>query len=348
MAALAIAAPMAWLGPGRIATDVVVICRGDTIERVEIGVTDTGRIDDDKLDTLALDGFLTPAGADRHVHIERGDPVALVRRGITAVRDLAWPADRIFPLAEASEAPGFDGPLIRAAGPMLTAPGGYPMHAGWAPEGAGLEVDVPGTATQAVESLIDRGAVAIKISLNSEAGPTLSDATLGAVCDAARARNVPVTAHAQGTGEVARALGAGVDELAHTPWTERLSDDLIDAAAGRMRWISTLDIHGFGSDSPALRTAMENLARFHRAGGQVAYGTDLGNGSIPSGIHTRELQLLHDAGLATEEVLSALIRAPIEPGAPADLLVLGDSPLGDPTAFDDIRLVVKSGQIVRR
>ncbi len=41
-----------------------------------------------------------PAAADRHVHIELGDPVAMLQRGVTAVRDLAWPTDRIFALAD--------------------------------------------------------------------------------------------------------------------------------------------------------------------------------------------------------------------------------------------------------
>jgi imidazolonepropionase-like amidohydrolase len=345
MVDLAISVPMAWLGPGRIASDVIVACRSGVIERVETGVSDLA---DDDVETVVLDGFLTPAGADRHVHVELGDPVSLVRRGITAVRDLGWPQDRIFPLVEISEAPGFDGPLIRGVGPMLTAPGGYPTQAEWAPTGTGLEIVDAADAASVVERLAGRGAAAIKVSLNAEAGPTPGDAILAAVCDTAHAHELLVTAHTQGAGEVARALGAGVDELAHTPWTERLSDDLIETAAARMRWVSTLDIHGVGADSPALRTAMDNLARFHRAGGTVVYGTDLGNGPIPSGINTRELQLMHDAGLGTEEVLDALVRAPIEVGAPADLLVLGDSPLGDPSAFDDIRLVVKAGRIVPR
>jgi len=344
VAPLAIAASMAWLGPGRVASEVIVVCRGGVIERVEAGQ----RASEVEGDVLRVDGCLLPAGADRHVHVGLGDPVAMLRRGIAAVRDLAWPPDRIFPLADASEAPGFDGPLIRAAGSMLTAPGGYPTHASWAPAGTGLEVAVPEQALEAVDGLAARGAAAIKVSLNAEAGPTPSDGVLAAICDAAHSHELPVTVHAQGPGEVLRALGAGVDELAHTPWTERLSDEAIEAAAGRMRWVSTLDIHGFGSNSPALRVAVDNLARFHRAGGDVRYGTDLGNGPIPPGIHTRELRLLREAGMATEEVLQALVRAPIEVGAPADLVALGDSPLGDLGTFDDIRLVVRSGDVIVR
>ena len=50
--------------------------------------------------------------------------------------------------------------------------------------------------------------------------------------------------------------------------------------------------------------------------------------------------------MAIEQVLASLVRAPLEPGAPADLLVLGDSALGDLGALDDIRLVVKGGAVV--
>ena len=248
------------------------------------------------------DGFLMPAGADRHVHIGLGDPVAIVRGGVTAVRDLAWPVERIFPLADASEMPGFNGPFIRAVGPMLTAPGGYPTHASWAPRGHRPRGRRPrGGRGRRSADLAARGAVAIKVSLNAEAGPTPSDAVLAAICDAAAEHDLPVTAHAQGAGQVARALGAGVGELAHTPWSERLDDATIAAAAARQRWVSTLDIHGFGRDTPELRCALDNLARFHRSGGEVVYGTDLGNGPIPSGVHVDELRWLraaraHDRG----------------------------------------------------
>jgi imidazolonepropionase-like amidohydrolase len=341
MSPLVIRAQLAWLGPGRAVPDAQVTCDGDSI--VEVGRVHPVAEPDE---LVVADGFLMPAGADRHVHVELGDPVAVVRRGVTAVRDLAWPAERIFPLAEASEMPGFNGPLIRAAGPMLTAPGGYPTEAAWAPAGTALEVADVDAAVAAVEELARRGAVAVKVSLNAEAGPTPSDAVLAALCDAAAGHELPVTAHAQGPGQVARALGAGVGELAHIPWTERLDEATIAAAADRMRWVSTLDIHGFGRDTPELRCALDNLARFHRAGGDVAYGTDLGNGPIPSGVHVMELRWLRQAGLTTEECLEAFVRAPIEVGAPADLLVVGESPLGDVAALDDIRLVVRAGAVV--
>ena len=294
---------------------------------------------------VVVDGFVMPGVADRHVHIELSEPASVLAGGVTAVRDLAWPPERIFALADASEMPSFDGPLIRAAGPMLTAPGGYPTQDSWAPPGTGLEVKGGDDATATVEELARLGAAAIKVSLNAEAGPTPSDAELAAICDAARAADLPVTAHAQGSGQVERALGAGVDELAHTPWT-RLTDDVIQTAATRLRIVSTLDILSFGRDTPEIRTALDNLRRFHVAGGTITYGTDLGNGPIPPGIHTREALLMVEAGLEPEEVLEAMIRAPLEPDAPADLIAVSASPLEDLRALDDVRTVIRAGRVV--
>jgi imidazolonepropionase-like amidohydrolase len=241
--------------------------------------------------------------------------------------------------------PSFDGPLIRAAGPMLTAPGGYPTSAGWGPAGTGHEVSSPEEAAAAVEELVRLGAAAIKVSLNAEAGPTLADAELAAICDAAHAADLPVTAHAQGAGQVERALGAGVDELAHTPWMP-LSDAVIQTAAAHLRIVTTLDILGSGRDTPEIRVALDNLRRFHVAGGSVVYGTDLGNGDVPAGIHEREARLMAEAGIEPEEVLEALIRAPLEPDAPADLVELASSPLEDLSALGEVRTVIRAGRVV--
>lgn len=337
---LSIRAPAAWLGPGSLVEDAQIVCEGALVTYA--GAATAIEVADRE---VRVDGFVMPAVADRHVHIELSEPASVLAGGVTAVRDLGWPVERIFPLADASEMPSFDGPLIRAAGPMLTAPGGYPMRDGWAPPGTGRELASPEDAVVAVEELARLGAAAIKVSLNAEAGPTPSDAELAGICDAARAADLPVTAHTQGKGQVERALGAGVDELAHTPWI-RLSDEVIQAASAQMRIVSTLDILSFGRDTPEIRTALDNLRRFHVAGGTITYGTDLGNGSIPPGIHTREARLMVEAGLEPEEVLEAMIRAPLEPDAPADLIALGTSPLDDLRALEDVKLVIRAGRVV--
>jgi imidazolonepropionase-like amidohydrolase len=341
MTGLAIRAPVAWLGPSRLTEDVQVDCEGGRIT----GVGRRHPLSDDS-HLVETDGFLMPSAADRHVHIELADPASVLLRGVTAVRDLAWPPGRIFPLADASEMTTFHGPLIRAVGPMLTGRDGYPTKDRWAPPGTGREVASQDDARAAVRDLGSRGADAIKVSLNADAGATPGDAELTVICEAAHEAGLPVTAHAQGAGQVERALGAGVDELAHTPWTHRLSDDVVAAVASRMRIVSTLDIQSFGRDTTEIRTALDNLRRFHQADGTVIYGTDLGNGPIPPGIHTRELMLLAEAGLEYEEILECLIRAPIDAGAPADLIATAGNPLDELRAFDDLRLVVRAGRVV--
>jgi imidazolonepropionase-like amidohydrolase len=296
---------------------------------------------------LIGDWFLMPGATDHHVHIGLSDPRAVLRGGVTLCRDLAWPPDDIFPLCDISQATDFDGPVVVAAGPMLTVKGGYPARAGWCPEGGWVEVRDADDASSAVERIAAQDPAVIKVALNAEAGPTLSDAALVATCDSAHSRGLLVTAHVQGRGQTERALGAGVDELAHSPWTERLSDELVEALARRMSVISTLDIHSHGRDTPELRTAMENLRRFAVAGGRVRYGTDLGNGPIPPGIHPGEVAHLAEAGLSTEDILRTMVAEPLRAGATADVVGLRADPFEDLGAFGRATLVVRRGTVRR-
>ena len=112
---------MGWLGPGTFVDDVVV-----AVDRGRIEFAGGGATIADDVPVLDVDGFIIPGVVDRHVHIGLSEPGAVVAGGVTAVRDLGWPPEVIFPLADASETPGFEGPLIRAVGPIITCRGGYP------------------------------------------------------------------------------------------------------------------------------------------------------------------------------------------------------------------------------
>ncbi|HSD48298.1 MAG TPA: amidohydrolase [Actinomycetota bacterium] len=341
--ALVVRAPLAWLQTDSLVRDAAVVVERGLVAYAGPAAAAPEPAGAERVD---VDGFLMPAVADRHVHVGLADPATVVLRGVTAVRDCGWPADVIFPLADASELPSFTGPLIRAVGPILTAPGGYPGRERWAPPGTSLEVHDPDEGARAVQMLAGRGAVAIKVSLNPVAGPTLSDVDLEAICSAAAEARLPVVAHVEGEGQTERALGAGVRELAHTPWTERLPDSAIQALAKRTRIVSTLDIQSFGGDTPEVRTAVDNLRRFHEAGGMVLYGTDLGNGPIPAGVDVREVLLLREAGLTAESILQAMARGPLQRNAPGDLLALGRNPFEELDAFAEVRLVVRGGRVV--
>src|SRR5918999_742923 len=120
----------AWVGPGRVVEAAAVVVEGSRVTYA--GPAWQAPEADEEVQG---DWFLLPGVVDHHVHLGLSDPRAVLHGGVTAVRDLAWPPEDIFPLADISQATDFDGPLIVAAGPMITVPGGYPTRAGWAGPG---------------------------------------------------------------------------------------------------------------------------------------------------------------------------------------------------------------------
>ncbi|WP_370619776.1 amidohydrolase family protein [Mumia qirimensis] len=242
-----------------------------------------------------------PPFVDHHVHLQLIDEARLRGGGLAGVVDLGGNPTSI---ARAARGADRDAPYVRFAGAFLAAPDGYPLGRAWCPEGAVRELRSPADAGEAVAEQVAIGASAIKVTLNSDAGPVPDRAALAAVVDAAREHDVPVVAHVEGTGAAAVATDAGVDVLAHTPWTERLDDALVhEAAALGQRWITTLDIHRHEASQ---EVAIDNLARYHAAGGRALYGTDLGNGDLPLGVNSREIAAMVRAGLDRDAIVSAL------------------------------------------
>ena len=247
-----------------------------------------------------LPGTLLPGLVDAHVHSGLVDLRVVRGGGIAGVWDLGS-----VPSAVAGLAGQHGLPRLRYAGPFLIAPGGYPSDRAWAAKGSWREVSSAAEATEAVDEAHHGGATLIKVTAHA-GGPTMRLGTMSAVADAAHARGLPVVVHAEGPGTVAMAYQSGADLLAHTPWTEPLDRGLVRACAERMRWISTLDIHGWGTPAPELVTALGNLRGFLEYGGSVRYGTDLGNGPLVPGVNPREIRALQQAGLTPTDILTAM------------------------------------------
>lgn len=246
---------------------------------------------------------LIPHLTDHHVHLGLSDAAALFRGGITDAVDLGW----VPGIASGWLADDPERPAVGIAGALLTAVGGYPARAGWAPAGSCVQLATPDDAVEAVRAQRAAGASRIKATLNTDAGPTMDDETLRAVVGEAHAAGLPVTAHVQGAGQTARALRAGVDQLAHAPFSERVGDDLLRRAAAQgVSWVSTLDIHGWGRPTREFAIAQDNVRRYARAGGRILYGTDLGNGPLAVGVSARELAALAGAGLDATRLLQAI------------------------------------------
>lgn len=259
-----------------------------------------------------IDGVLMPPITDAHVHLGLTDAARRAPTALGRVLDLGWAPDALGGVADAARAAhrGLD---VRFAGPFHAAAGGYPSDRAWAPPGAVVGLTEPSDAARSVRARADAGASAIKVTLNADAGPVLDHALLVALARAAHDAGLPLVAHAQGDGMVERALAAGVDVLAHTPWTERQSDASIRAAAASQIWISTLAMHGRDGDAAALERATDNLARFAAAGGAVAYGTDLGNGSDRFDLDPAEVAALRRAGIDGTALVDALLAESLLP-----------------------------------
>ena len=252
--------------------------------------------------TRRIAGTVVPGLRDHHVHLGLIDRVALAASVLSSVDDLGWIGSEVLQWQRT----GIGRCVVRAAGPFLTAPGGYPTGRSWAPDEAVVPIGSAADASATVRLLAAQGVDMIKVILHTGM-PLLDEESLLAVVGTAHPLGLPVVAHAEGPGQAVRAAAAGADALAHAPWTETLDDEALDAMVGRIVWISTLAIHPRGDD--AHRVALDNVARFAAAGGVVRYGTDMGNGPNPSGLNGRELEALVEAGLELPMIMNAICRA---------------------------------------
>lgn len=315
-----------------------------------IGSTESGGARRIELEHVTL----LPGFIDAHVHMGFARPQDVLFGGVTTVRDLAWPVDEIFPLVSRSRAAGFRGPLVIAAGQMLTVPNGYPTRAGWAPPGTGRVLRTPEEAIVAVDDMAERGACVIKVALNAQVGTSLSVDMLRAVVERAHERGLGVTAHIYGLNELEKALDAGVDEMAHMLMSpEEIPESMIERMVGSdMTVVPTLAIRA----DEHLEIALSNLARFADAGGRVVYGTDLGNEGPRPGIDRLEVTAMMRAGFDGRAIVASATtvaagylgledRGVIEPSKVADLIAVEGDPLDDPLSLVKICFVMRGGHI---
>jgi imidazolonepropionase-like amidohydrolase len=294
--------------------------------------------------------WIGPGVIDAHVHLAFGDPAAMLAAGVVAVRDLGAPPDR----AREWRVPTAGWPSVAVAGPLFTAPDGYPMRS-WGAGGFAVGVPGPDAAVPLVREVLARGVDLVKVALEPAGGAPVPDpATVRAIVRAAHDGGVPVTAHALTADMVARALDAGVDELCHTP-VERLGERLVDrvAAAGVpvVSTLQTLFSAGMGAD------VSRNATALYRAGVTLLYGTDLGNAGTRTGVDPRELDRLADTGLGRLGALRAATEVAaraygvrgrtgrIVVGEPAALVLLPADPLVEPWAWRIPVAVVADGRL---
>ena len=314
--------------------------------------------------TIDIAGTLLPGFIDLHTHVllDQTPHEKLLRHGITTVRDTGSPLARL-------RNGNAEGRLrVVGAGPILTAPGGYPIPVFG--RDVALEVADVEAAQAAVQRLADHGVAFIKIALEPGGSPgapwsahettarppwpMLSASVVEAIVAEAHAHNLTVAAHLSGPQGAELALDAHVDEWAHVP-CDPLPDDLIArAASAGVKVVGTLDTES--------RTAgvFQNAVRMAEAGIRLLYGTDLAHPDVPWGIDAFELQLmLHTArgALTPADVLSAataragehLGLSPLSQlvaGAPADLIAVKGNALERFKLLEYPDLVVSGGVVI--
>ncbi len=299
--------------------------------------------------------WIGPGVVDAHVHLAFASAAELLRGGVVGVRDLGAPPARARAWRTGHRTPVTGQPWVAVAGPVLTAPGGYPSQS-WGRDGFALPVSTPGQARQVVHRIAADGADVVKIALEpGPAGwPVPAPAVVRAVVEAAHRTGLAVVAHALTVDMVGRAVDAGVDELAHVP-TQRLPDAVVERLARRnisvTSTLQTFFYQGVGRDAAA------NASALHREGVRLRYGTDLGNDGTRAGVDPRELDRLADAGLGRLGALRAATefaaQAPgirgrtgrLRVGERAALVVLSADPLREPGAWRRPTAVLADGRL---
>lgn len=196
-----------------------------------------------------------PGLIDAHVHLPRrgmfeaeeppsiraiaGNLRRVLSAGVTTVGDMGCTPGLIGALRAHTGRDPLAGPAIRAAGPIVTAPRGYPLD--WMPPllvraGAAVACDGEAAARAVVARLAQAGADHVKIGImhrtyGDRPVPALDAATARAIVAEAHTQGLRVLAHAHSVADYRVALDAGVDALMHSSF-EPLPRELVARVRG--------------------------------------------------------------------------------------------------------------------
>jgi imidazolonepropionase-like amidohydrolase len=343
--------------------------------RVQTGMT--LRLHDGRIRAMAPDGQLAPAQDEQlidlqgayvlpgliNAHVHDAYDEAQLRRwveaGITTVRDLNPHGQHDFLAFRDAHHGKSEFARLLSSSPILTAAGGY----------GSVELKDSQQAVAVVRQYAKQGVDVIKLAIEDdcEGRPwtLLSADSLSAMTAAAHEAGKRVVAHVTHSYNLQLALDAQIDELAHMV-VEPLSDEQLAAVVRRgIYWTPTLELwHGVSSLFPVdyEAQAIDNVRRFHRAGGRVVLGTDFGGFSTPfdRGLPMTEFRLMQQAGMSNGDILLAATQTAAEAigldkdlgslatGKVADLLISTKNPLQDLASLQHPAWVFHNGIVVLR
>lgn len=318
--------------------------------------------------------FVLPGFIDLHVHglVNEACLYSFLQNGVTSIRDLASDVFEGLAWRNRERSGLIAAPRIYLAGPILTCAKGYPENV-WGPQAA-ERVQGRYQAQERVRQLAGMGVDLIKLGLEHELGPCLSETEVEGIILAAHELGKRVTAHITDSRDFEMCVKFGIDEVAHMPARD-VSDDLwkeaiqkkikiiptIQAHAGWAKEWQRKDDHPFGNFchhgfKEGHAKCRHNLERFLSLGGSVAYGTDAGNPNMPFGVSMKEWEDMQSAGVTPQQCLRLSTRdaaevlgaadqlGTLEKGKFADLAIYEQDPLKDTDHFKTLKTVFKNGK----
>ena len=304
--------------------------------------------------------------------------------GFTTVRDVGSSEQEMYAMRDAIAAGWVDGPRIVAAGGVGIT-GGHADISGVSPalmeEWTDVNVcDGPYDCRRAARNVIKYGGELIKIT--STGGVMTQRATgtgqqmemdeLKEVVQAAARMGRKVASHAHEEDGIIAALEAGVASIEHGTYTGPRAIRLFKETGAYLvptllagKTVATLaveaDFMAPEVREKAIRVGNDmagNFAKAHKAGVNVAYGTD--SGISPHGTNAEEAVLMVEAGMSEMDVLvAATVNAAdlidmsddigtIETGKFADIIAVDASPLDDISELLDVDFVMKDGKVFKQ
>ncbi|NBB69978.1 MAG: amidohydrolase family protein [Alphaproteobacteria bacterium] len=307
-----------------------------------------------------------------------------IEAGFTTVRDLGDSFNASIALRDAINDDRIPGPRVFTSAKSLATTGGHadPTN-GWRSDLAGDPGPREGVlngvaeARAAVRQRYKDGADLIKITAT---GGVLSVASSGenaqfrmdeleAVIETAADYGMHVAAHTHGSEGMKRAVEAGIHSIEHgTFMTDEIMALMIEKGTWYVPTISAgkfvaekAEIDGYFPPVVAAKARrigpiiQQTFERAHAAGVPIAFGTDCG--VCPHGSNAKEFGYMVEAGMSPADALrTATLHAAqllgreeelgrLQPGYAADLIAVEGNPLDDVTILEDVRFVMRDGQV---
>jgi imidazolonepropionase-like amidohydrolase len=310
-----------------------------------------------------------------------------LRAGFTSVRDVGtYRAFVDVALRDAIEAGWTPGPRMMVAGAYVSCSGGGGDISGLAPDAERLVppelrigvVDTVDDVRRVVRRILYGGADLIKLiatgavmSDNGNPGvPELTEEQIRTAVEEAALHGAHVAAHAHGAEGIKRAVRGGVHSIEHG---SLMDDEGVAMMAETGTWL-VADIYGgdyideigrrdgwkadvLRKNDETTQAQREVFSKCVEAGVPIAYGTD--SGIYPHGLNARQLAYhvrhgqtplaaLRSATVDAAELMGWSDRiGRIESGWYADLVAVAGNPLDDVSLLEDVRFVMKGGEVVR-